>query len=232
MKKLGFLIFLAVLAVGFVAASASSFGKLDTSGLFHFNFGGVKGSGNVITQARDLSAFHAIEVSSTLQVDVIAQKDFSVAVEADDNIAPLIRTEVSGGVLRISCDKHVSSSSPLRVHVTAPDIDNVEVSGVSTVSVAGIKNSTLGVDVSGASKVKVDGETSQLKAEASGASKVDAQNLTAENGAVSTSGASNATVNVTGSLKADASGASHINYSGTPKDIQKKSSGASSINGQ
>ncbi len=232
MKKLGFLIFLGVLAVGFVAASASSFGKLDTSGLFHFNFGGVKGSGNVITQTRDLSGFHSIEVSNALQVDVAAQKDFSVSVETDDNLVALIRTEVSGGVLHISCDKHVSTSSTIRVRVSVPDIDNVEVNGASTVTVANVKNSSLALDVSGASKVKVDGETSQLKAEASGASKVDAQNLTAENGTVSTSGASGANVNVTGILKADASGASHINYAGTPEDLQKKTSGASSVNGQ
>jgi hypothetical protein len=232
MKKLGFLIFLGVLAIGFVAASASSFGKLDTSGLFQFNFGGVKGSGNVITQTRDISAFHAIEVSNALQVDVTAQKDFALSVESDDNIAPLIRTEVSGGVLRISCDKHVSTSSPMRIRVSAPDIDNLEVSGASTVSIANIQNSNFAIDLSGASKVKVDGQTSQLKAEASGASKIDAQNLTADSVNVSTSGASSANVNVTSSLRADASGASHINYTGSPKDIQKKSSGASSVNGQ
>lgn len=232
MKKLGFLIFLGVLAIGFVAASASSFGKLDTSGLFHFNFGGVRGSGNVITQSRDLSGYHAIEVSNALEVDVTAQKDFSLAVETDDNLIPLIRTEVSGGVLRISCDKRVSTSGPIRIRVSAPDINNVEVSGASNVSITGIENPAFGIDVSGASKVKVEGSTSQLKAEASGASKIDAQNLAADNGTISTSGASGANVNVTGSLKADASGASHINYAGTPKDIQKKSSGASSVNGQ
>src|SRR5437764_6052523 len=138
MKKLGFLIFLGVLAIGFVAASASSFGKLDTSGLFHFNFGGVKGSGNVITQKRDISGFHALEVSNTVQVDVVAQRDFSVTVETDDNIVPLVETEISNGVLEISCEKHVSTSSPIRVHITAPDIDKVEVSGVSGVTIANI----------------------------------------------------------------------------------------------
>jgi len=232
MKKLGFLIFLGVLAIGFVAASASSFGKLDTSGLFKFNFGGVKGSGNVITQKRDLAGFHALEVGNTIQVDVTAQKEFSVVVETDDNIIPLIETEVNDGVLEISCEKHISASSPIRVHITAPDVDKVDVSGVSNVSVANIKNSSFAAHVSGASKLKVDGETSQLKADLSGASKIDAQGLTADDGNVSTSGASGATVNVTGSLRADASGASHINYAGTPKDVQKKSSGASSINAQ
>jgi hypothetical protein len=167
-----------------------------------------------------------------IQVDVTAQKDFSIVVETDENIVQLVETEVNNGVLEISCEKHVSTSSPIRVHITAPDIEKVEVSGVSNVTVASIKNSTFSADVSGASKVKIDGETSQLKAEASGASKIDAQNLTAENGTISTSGASGANVNVTGSLKADASGASHINYSGTPKDVQKRSSGASSVNNQ
>ncbi|MFL6373152.1 MAG: head GIN domain-containing protein [Pyrinomonadaceae bacterium] len=232
MKKFGFLIFLCVLAVGFIAATASSFGKIDTGNFFHFSFGGVKGSGNVITQDRSLSGFHAIEVSNSIQVDVTAQKDFGVAVETDDNIQPLIRTEVSGGVLRISCDKHISTSSPIRVRVSAPDIDKLEVSGASTVALADIKNAAVSIDLSGASRVRLDGETSQLKADASGASKIDAQNLTAENGTISTSGASGANVNVTGLLKADASGASHINYSGAPKDVQKKTSGASSVSGQ
>ena len=70
MKKFGFLIFVVVLVIGFIAASASSFGKLNTGGMFHFNFGGVKGSGNVVTQARDLSDFHAVEVSNAIQVTI------------------------------------------------------------------------------------------------------------------------------------------------------------------
>ncbi|MBV9242069.1 MAG: DUF2807 domain-containing protein, partial [Acidobacteria bacterium] len=152
MKKIGFLIFLGVLAVGFVAASASSFGKLDTGGLFKFNFGGVRGSGNVITQKRDVSGFHAIEVGNTIQVDVVAQKDFSVTIETDDNIAPLIETEVENGVLEISCEKHISSSSAIRVHITAPDIDKVDASGVAKVSVAGVKGPSFSADVSGVSQ--------------------------------------------------------------------------------
>jgi len=232
MKKFGFLIFVVVLVIGFIAASASSFGKLDTGGMFHFNFGGVKGSGNVITQSRDHSDFHAVEVSNAIQVEITAQKDFAIEVQADDNIAPLVRTEVDGGVLKISCDKHYSSSTPVRVRVAAPNIDELEISGASNVSLAGIKNSDLNVEVSGASKLRVDGSTSDLKIEASGASKVDTSALASESCTVSTSGASNATVSAVVSLTADASGASHINYSGSPKNVVKKSSGASSINGQ
>jgi hypothetical protein len=231
MKKFGFLIFLGVLAVGLVAAIASPFGKLNSSP-FEFHFNGVKGSGNVVTDRRDIDDFHGIEVGNAIQVDVVAQKDFALEVEADDNIVPLIRTEVSGGILRISCEKSISKASSIRIRVSAPDIDSLDVSGASTVSLAGVDNSALLVESSGASKVRVDGTTSKLTVDISGASKVDAQNLTAQNGSVETSGASSASVNVTGSLRADASGASHINYSGSPKDVVKKSSGASSVSGQ
>ncbi|HEV7698706.1 MAG TPA: head GIN domain-containing protein [Pyrinomonadaceae bacterium] len=232
MKKFGFLIFAFALVVGLVAASASSIGKLS-SGTFDFHFGGVKGSGNVVKERRDSSGFHAIEVGNAIQVEITAQKDFNVEVEADDNIVPLIKTEVIGGVLKITCEKsHISTSSPMRVRISAPDIDALESSGASNITIAGIKNTGISVDSSGASKVKIDGETSKLTVELSGASKFDATSLTAENGIVDVSGASNASVNVTGSLRADASGASRVSYAGSPRELIKKASGASSISGQ
>jgi hypothetical protein len=231
MKKFGFLIFLGVLAIGLVAAIASPFGKLG-SGNFEFHFGGVKGSGNVVTDKRDIDSFHGIEVGNAIQVDIVAQKDYSLEIEADDNIVPLIRTEVSGGILQISCEKSISKASPIHIRISAPNIDSLDVSGASNVTVAGLQNSSLSVESSGASKVRIDGTTTKLTVDISGASKVDAQNLTAETGSIETSGASSANVNVTSSLRADASGASHINYSGSPKDVIKKSSGASSVSGQ
>lgn len=63
----------------------------------------------------------------------------------------------------------------------------------------------------------------------SGASKLDAENLKAENVSVDSSGASSATVFVTNELKADLSGATNVTYLGSPKNVQKKTSGASSV---
>ena len=95
-----------------------------------------------------------------------------------------------------------------------------------------LKNDSLKVDASGASKVKVDGETKNLDVELSGASRLDAENLKSENVSVDASGASNANVFVAGDLKVDLSGASHVNYSGNPKNLEKSTSGASSVKGK
>ena len=82
---------------------------------------------------------------------------------------------------------------------------------------------------SGASKINVEGTTVNLEIETSGASKIEAESLKAENVSVDASGASKINVAVSNDLKVDASGASNINYTGTPKNFEKKTSGASNV---
>lgn len=232
MKKFGILVFIAALVIGLVVTNLFSFGKMS-GGLMSLNFplkfGAVRGSGNIATDHRDVSGFHGVNVGGVSQVEIIAQKGFSVEVEADDNLLPMIRTEVKGGILRIYTEGRIRSSNQIRVRIAAPDIDDLDVSGAANVTVADIKNDGLSVDSSGASKVKISGETSKFTAQVSGATKIDAESLSTENATVDASGASKVTVNVSGSLQADASGASCITYAGTPTDVQKKTSGASSI---
>ena len=230
MKKIGFLIFLGALVVGFIAANVSSIGNLGDKPLsFGINFGGVKGSGNLASESRDVRGFKGVDVSSAFQVEITAQKDFSVTIEADDNILPLIETEVDDGVLKIECDRRVSPKTPMRIIISAPDIENLETSGAANVILNSIKNAGLHIDSSGASKILVTGETNKLVVEVSGATKIDAEGLLAEAATVETSGASQVAVNVIGTLRTDASGASKITYSGSPRELVTKKSGASSV---
>ena len=132
-------------------------------------------------------------------------------------------------MLRIESDKRLSSTGPIIVRVSAPDIDKLEVSGVANVTVTDLKNPALAIDSSGASKVKVAGETSKLTVDVSGATKIDAENLKAVDATVDASGASNVSVNVTGQLRAEGSGASKISYVGTPANIVQDMHGASCV---
>ena len=65
--------------------------------------GGIHGSGVRKTEKRDLGPFTAIETSGAFEVNVICQKPASFEIEADDNILPLVETEVRGGVLHLRC---------------------------------------------------------------------------------------------------------------------------------
>jgi hypothetical protein len=230
MKKIGILIFITALAVGIAVSNVFSFGKV-THKFFNFTlgWGGVCGSGNIATEKRVLSGFKGVDVGGAFQVEIVAGKEYSVEVEADDNLLPLIRTEVDGDVLKIETEKSISRNSSLRVRISAPDIDSLESSGVSSITLSGVKNTGLKVDSSGASKINVEGTTGTLTVDVSGASTVDAANLQAENSNVDASGACKVTVNASNEVQGHASGASKIRYAGTPKNVIKNTSGAGRV---
>lgn len=230
MKKLGFLIFIIAIIIGVAFAGFFSWGKASAE-FFDFNFsiGKVRGSGNTVTETRDLRDFKAIEVSGVFHVEVVAQKDFSVQVEADDNLLEHIKTEVHNGVLEISTSRRIKNHNGLKIKIAAPDVERLEVSGVAKVSVADLKNAGLRVDTSGASKVNLSGETDKLIVEVSGASNIEAETLKTRAATVEASGASKVSVFASESLRTDASGASRITYTGGATDVVKKTSGASSV---
>ncbi len=230
MKKVGILVFIGAVVIGITVASVVGWGK-STAQVFNFKFdiGKTKGSGNISTENREVRDFKAIDVSGVFQVEVVAQKDFSVQVEADDNLLEFIRTEVNDGVLEISTTKRIKSSNGLKVRISAPDIEKLEVSGVAKVNVSDLKNPVFHVDTSGASKIELAGVTDKLEIEVSGAAQIEAENLKARAATVDSSGASKINIFATESVRADASGASKITYAGGATDVVKKTSGASSV---
>ena len=229
MKKIGFIVFAVAVVVGVTVASLFSWGKATESIVnFKVNFGAEKGSGNVASERREVAEFSKIDVSHVFQVEVTAQSEFGVEVEADDNLLQFIKTEVRGDTLYIDLDQRVKTSNGMKIRISAPDIERVDASGASRVNISNLKNSELAVDTSGASKINVMGETGTLTVDVSGASQIDLGNLSAASANIDASGASFVNVNVANELIADASGASRITYAGSPK-IQKSTSGASSV---
>lgn len=229
MKKIGILIFAAAIILGVCVASIFSFGRIDRN-VFSFSFNKkTKGSGNMATETRDIKGFRGIDVSGVFQVEITAQKDFGVEIEADDNLIPRIKTEIRGGVLHIETEGRLKSVNVMKVRISAPDIDSIEASGVSRVKLVNVRNDELRVNTSGASKTSVSGKTARISIEVSGASSVNTEDLVAEVAAINASGASHVSVFASGELRCDASGASRIVYAGTPKFVEKSSSGAGSV---
>ena len=230
MKKWGFLIFATALILGVVVSSLFSFGRISGKFTnFSLKIGSVKGSGQTGTEVRELNGFKKIDASGVFQIEIVAQKDFSVEVEADDNLLQYITTEVRRGVLKLETERKLNTSNPIRVRISAPDIEGIETAGAANVILTELKNGSLEIDSSGASKIKVSGETAKLVVDVSGATQVDAVGLAAENANVEASGASTVELLVNGNLKTNASGASTIRYAGSPRDVVKKSSGASTV---
>jgi hypothetical protein len=86
------------------------------------------------------------------------------------------------------------------------------------------------VNLSGASTLTAQGSGDDLEVHASGASNSDLTSFLVNDAFVDVSGASQATVNLTGILDVQASGASSVHYIGEPTLGVINTSGASTVN--
>lgn len=222
MKKIGLVVFIIALAIGLTFSTSCNFGG------FH-SLSGVQGSGVSKTEKRTVTGFKKIEAGGAVNLEIAAQNDFSVEVQADDNLLTNIKTDVSGDTLKIYSEDRISPKTKINIKISMPAIEGLDVSGASSGVVSSAKTGSLSLTASGASNIKIDGQAKDLKADASGASTIEAENLRVENAEVEASGASKATVAATNDLDVNASGASKITYIGEPKNIKQNSSGASSV---
>ncbi len=187
-----------------------------SAGCRHMKHGDVKGSGNRVVQKRDVPAFTSISTEGAFDVEVVCQKDQSLQLEGDDNILPLITTEVSNGVLRLRPKSSYSVEDSIIVTITVPNLEGFSASGAGRMEVTGIKNAKFDVDINGAPTVSAEGETGELKIDANGAGKVDAQKLRAARATIETSGVARIELSVRDVLNVVINGPSKVTYSGDP----------------
>jgi hypothetical protein len=213
--------FFTLLLVTFILSSC---GYIDHSGNH------VGGSGSRKTETRDLGNFDAVEISGAYTVKIASGGKNSLQIEADDNLLPLIKTEVRGGRLVISSKENFNTRKSPVVTISMPDVKKVETSGASNFEISGVKNELLELKLSGASSMDLAGETGALKIDMAGAGSIDAKNLHAKSVDLNTSGAGSASVYATDALNVAISGVGSVDYYGQPKSIKKNISGFGSLN--
>jgi hypothetical protein len=190
--------------------------------------GGVRGSGNRKIEKRDLPAFTSIETSGAFDVEVQCQQSASVEIEADDNILPLVQSEVRGGVLYLNTLKSYSSSGGIVARIKVPDLASIKVTGAGKFRLSDVKNDSFEIRSTGAAQVVASGQTKFAKISSTGAGEIDAHNLRADKVDVEVTGAAGIDVNAVDELNIRVSGAGRVTYSGNPK-VTKNVSGAGQV---
>ena len=61
----------------------------------------ISGSGNIVTQTKNLNQFDGVRASGSIDIEVMNDQTQLVKVEADDNIMPYIITKVEDGMLDV-----------------------------------------------------------------------------------------------------------------------------------
>ena len=127
---------------------------------------------------------------------------------------------------KLSIDASGSSKIQLKANVT--NEAELSLSGTSDTQ-AELKAQNVRFSSSGVSKINLTGSATDINIEISGTSKFQAEDFTVKNATVDSSGAGNVTIHVTNELKVNSSGASTVNYKGSPPIIFQYSSGTSKI---
>lgn len=208
-------------------------------------------------EQRQLSGFHAINISSAFDVYISQGNEEAVAISASSSeLKQRIKTTVENGVLIIRFDNDKkfwkgwnSDKQKLKAYISVKKLDMLKVSGACdvfmeegisadelSINFSGasdmkgkVNAKNLTVDLSGASDITLSGNTTNLKVEASGASDFKGFDLITNYCDAKASGASSVNITVNKELNANASGASDVRFKGEGLIKEIKTSGASSV---
>jgi hypothetical protein len=176
----------------------------------------VSGSGNRLKQKREVASFNSISTNGAFEIDVTCQQPVGLEIEGDDNILPLVTTDVSNNVLHITNRGSYSVSEPIKLKISVPNLEGISVNGAGRIDIAGIKNEKFEIDSNGAPTIKVSGETKLVDIDANGAGSIDTHRLRASKAVVDSKGVSRVDVRAVDQLDVTVSGPSHVTYAGDP----------------
>ncbi len=187
------------------------------------------GSGKSLTQARNVGAFLRIKTEGAAQVEVTVGPATSVSVTTDDNLQPLIETDLEGGTLHIYPSGSYKTSLGVKLKITAPVLEELSDNGASKITVTGLAAQRFALAIAGAGSARLEGRADSLVVRLGGAGNIQASDLSAKTVQVDIAGAGNAEICATESLNATVSGVGRVRYSGHPAKVQKQVTGVGSI---
>ena len=210
----------------------------------------VRGSGNVISEKRDVRGFKQVELAGSGELTISQGDTESLTVEADDNIMPRIRTEVHGDRLRIGLEQGVSvrPTAPMRYTLVVRDLTGVELSGSGKILAGALRCSDLTLDISGSGSIRFDqlaagnvraeidgsgnmriaGKANRQDVQISGSGSYQAEDLESRSAKVSIDGSGDSTLWVRDSLSTSISGSGSVHYYGNPS-LSKSASGSGHV---
>jgi hypothetical protein len=173
---------------------------------------GAVGSGDIITEQREVDTFDRVEVRGGMAVDLLVEPDATqeVTVTFDDNLLDRVVTRVRGNTLIVEFDGGAQFTGAGRfVAVIMPSLEAVIASG--------------GADVIGS------GAENTIQVQASGGSSVDLTDMAARTVELEASGGSDVVVFASQTVTGETSGGSDVTVFGNPSEVSINSTGGSDV---
>lgn len=200
----------------------------------------VTGSGSAAREVRAVGDFQAIELRGDFDLVVRQSGRTAVELQADDNLLPLVETEVIDGrhgrTLRIAWRRGesvrtradtvvtvdvaqlravaASGSGDVRIDALTTPLFSLALAGSGDARLARLATDELSVSIAGSGDVSASGRTKRLALSIAGSGDVAAQDLAAEEVKVSVAGSGDARVHAERELTVAIAGSGDVFYSG------------------
>lgn len=196
---------------------------------------GIRGKGDLVTEVRNVKNFHAVDIATSGQLELRVDSVFHVEVTCEESIIPYLETIEDHGVLKIHFDRDVYDVDNLKVIVSAPSWDGIEISGSMDVDVPdAITGDVLDLSISGSGDIKVfhadfntikaritgsgdisiDGVADDLDCSITGSGNFDALGCPVLTAKITISGSGDARVDVNETLDVTITGSGNVEYRG------------------
>ena len=131
------------------SAQANAWGFFDRS---------VNGSGTISSTTRTASGIQAVDVSLPANVRLVQGEAEGLVIKTDDNIAPLVETNVERGRLSIRSAKGVSlRTKVLDITVFIKSVDALSIAGSGNIQSAALQAPALKLRISGSGDMQLNG---------------------------------------------------------------------------
>ena len=222
-------------------------GALAVLTLTGFDFGGVKGDGNIQQQTRQVGEFKAVGVSHGIHAKVTLGSPASAKLKGDANLLALVTLEVKDGALQtvVKDNQGLRPTRPIELEVTTPTLEavaasggaevlataspsgkfDVASSGGAVVKVSSLRSDEVDVAASGGAEITLAGEAKRLDISTSGGSKVKARSLVSADATVEGSGGAEIHVHARERITGSLSGGAEVTVQGNPSKRKIVTSG-------
>lgn len=194
--------------------------------------GGSRDSGTRKVESRHAGMFGIVKSLIPGDVSIHYGNEDGILVDADENIVPLIRTEVIGDVLMISSVGSFSTQQPIKVSVAIhsdremPDLDLV---GSGDMAMHGIDKAELAVSLQGSGDIAISGRAGRISLSLKGSGDIDARRLRSDEADISLAGSGDIEASATEKVSIKLTGSGDVTVVGSPKKVNSSNHGSGDV---
>ncbi len=189
----------------------------------------IQGSGNVLTESRSIPDFDGLILNVAARVRVRQGPPPELNITADDNIVPILETEVKKGVLTISARNGFVTRNPVVIDLQTPELSAATINGSGTLNLESLVLAALDLKVAGSATVKAEGRTEALSAAVNGSGELLLADLQVKNCSLVIQGSGRAELAVADRLTTRINGSGEVVLQREPARLESRIFGSGKV---